>query len=286
MCGGSQAAKARGCNPRIPGFESQPPLEMAKILIKKGKKEYIKEIGKEVTVSKPRYYYVADTTKDFHTSEGIIAKKDLRKKDGSVVTTNTNKEFVVFSSNFSDDFRRIKRIPQIIPIKDIGIIIAETGIGKQSRVVDAGTGSGALACFIAHFAKEVASYEIKKEHLDIAKQNVRELGLKNVKLKNKNIYREIDEKGIDLVVLDLPEPWNAIRSAEKALKVGGYLVSYSPTVPQVMDFVSTISNNPKFIVIKTIEIFERKWDVYQRKVRPKSEGIGHSGFLTFVRKIS
>ena len=25
-CGGGQAAKARGCNPLIPGFKSQPPL--------------------------------------------------------------------------------------------------------------------------------------------------------------------------------------------------------------------------------------------------------------------
>ena len=259
---------------------------MPKILIKKGKREYIKEIGKEVTVSKPRYYYVEDPAKDFHTTEGIISKKDLKKKDGSIVKTNTGKEFLVFSSSFIDDYRRIKRIPQIIPLKDIGIIAAETGIGKQSRVVDAGTGSGALACFIAHLVKEVISYEINKEYIQIAKQNIKQLGLKNVKVKEKNIYKEIDEKDLDLVVLDLPEPWNAIRSAEKALKVGGFLVSYSPTIPQVMDFVNTISNNPNFIVIKTIEMIERKWDVYQRKVRPKSEGIGHSGFLTFVRKIS
>ncbi len=259
---------------------------MAKVLIKKEKREYIKEIGREVTVSKPRYYYVEDLTKDYHTSEGIIAKKDLKKKDGSVVKTSMNKEFVIFSSDFTDDFRKIKRIPQIIPLKDMGVIISETGIGKQSKVVDAGTGSGAVACFLGHLVKEVVSYDIKKEHVDIAKQNVKMLGLKNVKIKNKDIYRDVDEKDVDLFMLDIPEPWNAIRSAEKALKVGGYVVSYSPTIPQVMDFVNTISKSPKFFVIKTIEMIERKWDVYQRKVRPKSAGIGHSGFLTFVRRIS
>jgi tRNA (adenine57-N1/adenine58-N1)-methyltransferase len=197
-----------------------------------------------------------------------------------------NKEFVVFSSDFSDDFRKIKRLPQIIPLKDIGVIISETGIGKQSRVLDSGTGSGAVACFLGHLVKEVVSYDIKKEHVDIAKKNVKMLKLKNVKIKNKNIYKDVDEKDMDLFVLDVPEPWNAIRSAEKGLRVGGYLVSYSPTIPQVMDFVNTISGNKQFIIIKTIEIIERKWDVYQRKVRPKSSGIGHSGFLTFIRKIA
>jgi len=259
---------------------------MPKILIRKGKREYIKELGKEVTVAKPRYYYVLDPTKDYHTAEGIVAKKDLNKKDGTIVKTNTGKEFVVFASGFVDDYRKIKRLPQIIPLKDIGLIVAETGVGKQSRAVDAGTGSGALACFLGYHVKEVTSYDIKKEHIDIAKKNVKELGLKNVKIKNKNIYQGIDEKDIDLLVLDLPEPWNAIGSAEKSLKVGGFLVSYSPTIPQVMDFVNTIANNKNFIIIKTVEVIERKWDVYQRKVRPKSEGIGHSGFLTFVRKIS
>jgi tRNA (adenine57-N1/adenine58-N1)-methyltransferase len=259
---------------------------MAKILIRKAKREYVKELDKEVTISKPRYYFVEDATKDYHTAEGIVTKKDLKKKDGSLVKTNTNKEFVVFSSSFTDEYRKIKRLPQIIPLKDIGLIIAETGIGKQSRVVDAGTGSGAVACLLGHLVKEVASYDIRKEHAQIAKQNVKNLGLKNVKIKNKNIYKDIDEKDADLLMLDLPEPWNAIRSAEKALKVGGFIVSYSPTIPQVMDFVNTISSNPKFIVLKTSEIIERNWDVYGRKVRPKSSGIGHSGFLTFVRRIS
>lgn len=259
---------------------------MPKVLIRKERKEYVKEIDKEVTVAKPRYYFVEDASKDYHTADGVIAKKDLKKKDGSIVKTNTGKEFLVFSSDFSDEYRKIRRLPQIIPLKDIGIIIAETGIGKQSKVVDAGTGSGAAACFLAHLVKEVVSYDIKKEHVQIARENVKRLGLKNIKIKNKNIYKEVNEKDADLFVLDVPEPWNAISSADKALKVGGYLVSYSPTIPQVMDFVNTIANNPKFIVTKTIEAIERKWDVYRRKVRPKSSGIGHSGFLTFARKIS
>ena len=259
---------------------------MAKLLVKKEKKEFIKEINKEVTISKQRAYYVSDISNDFHGAEGVVKKKDLKKKDGSVVKTNTNKEFIVLSSSFIDDYKRIKRGPQIIPLKDIGVIIAETGLGKKSRVLEAGTGSGAVACFLANFVKEVISYDIKKEHVQIAKENVKHLGFKNVTIKNKNIYKEVDAVDADLLILDLPEPWNAIRSAEKALKIGGFIVSYSPTIPQVIDFANTISTSKNFIVQKTIEIIQRSWDVRERKVRPKSSGIGHSGFLTFVRRVS
>ena len=258
---------------------------MAKVLIKKGKKEFIKELNKEVLVVKPATYYVKDPDKDYHTTDGVISKKDLSKKDGSIIKTNNEKEFTIFTSSFPDDFRKIGRSAQIIPLKDIGLIIAETGINKNSIVVDAGAGSGALACFLANICKEVTTYEIRDDFCKIVNENKKFLNLKNLKVKEEDIYRGIEEKDVDLITLDLPSPWNAIKPAEKALKIGGYLVSYSPTVPQVMDFVSVISNNDNFLYIKTCEIIKRNWDVEGRKVRPKSEGIGHSGFLTFCRKI-
>jgi len=258
---------------------------MSKILIKKQKKQYIKELGKQVLISKERFYFAEDESKDFHCAEGVISKKDLKKKPGSKVKTNKGKEFTVINTQFIDLYKRIRRLPQIIPRKDIGLIIAETGINKQSKVVDSGSGSGGLCLFLANLVKELTSYEINEEYIKIVKENINFLGLKNIKIKNKNIYHGIDEKDVDLIVLDVPEPWNAIRSAEKALKIGGFLVSYSPSIPQVMDFVNTISKSDNFIVLKTVEVIERNWEVNERKVRPVSKSIGHSGFLTFVRRI-
>jgi tRNA (adenine57-N1/adenine58-N1)-methyltransferase len=111
------------------------------------------------------------------------------------------------------------------------------------------------------------------------------LGLKNVKIKNKDIYESIDEKNIDLVVLDVPEPWKAIGSAKKALKTGGFLVSYSPSIPQSIDFVNEINKDKDFVHVKTSEIIEREWEIDGRKVRPRSQAIGHSGFISFTRRI-
>jgi len=229
-------------------------------------------------------FYVKDASKDFHTEFGYVKAEDLARKDGSKVITNTGREFAVFSSSFADDYKKIKRAPQIIPLKDVGAIVSETGLGKKSKVVDAGTGSGALAFFLANITKQVASYEIRQDFFEIAIKNKEFLGIKNLTLKNKDVTLGIDEKNIDLVTLDLPAPWEAVKHAANALKAGGFLVSYSPTIPQVMDFIAEIKKN-NLAHMKTIEIIEREWDVDERKVRPKSQAIGHSGFLSFCRKI-
>ncbi|HJN57289.1 MAG: methyltransferase domain-containing protein [Candidatus Woesearchaeota archaeon] len=233
-----------------------------------------------------RKFLVNDNDKDLHTQFGYFKKEDLKKaKSGIKVVSNTGKEFTVFDSSFIDLYKRIKRGAQIIPLKDIGLILSETAINNKSVVVDAGSGSGALACFLANIAKEVISYEIREDFVKIVEHNIGYLGLKNVKVRNKNIYDGIDEKNVDLVVLDLPEPWKAAESAKNALKVGGFLISYSPSIPQTMDFVNTIRKYEDFVYLKTSEIIEREWEIDERKVRPRSQAIGHSGFISFARKI-
>ncbi len=230
-------------------------------------------------------FLVRDISRDYHTKYGFLKKEDLAGKSGSILS-NTGKLFFIFEPGFADLYRKIERMPQIIPIKDAALIIAETGINRKSRIVDAGAGSGALACIMGNIAREVAAYEIREDFLAVARKNAEMLGLKNVKIRHKSVYDGIDEKNIDVVTLDLPEPWKAIKPAEKALKAGGFLVSYSPTIPQVADFVNEIIKNRAFAHIKTVEITERDWEVSERKVRPKSQAIGHSGFLSFVRKLN
>ncbi|MBD3309869.1 methyltransferase domain-containing protein [Candidatus Woesearchaeota archaeon] len=245
----------------------------------------MEQIKKVLITKHGRKFYAKDLDKDLHTQFGYVKSADLRKaKDGSVVKSNTNYEFLIMTPSFIDIFRKIRRCPQIIPTKDVGLIIAETGINNKSRVLDAGTGSGALACMLANVAKEVFSYEVREDFFRIAEENLEFLGLKNVRLRNRDVYESISEKNIDLVVLDLPEPWKAVSHAEDALKVGGFLVNYSPTIPQVMDFRQSLDKKG-LIHLKTVEVSEREWELEGRKVRPRSKEIGHSGFLTFCRKI-
>ena len=229
-----------------------------------------------------KFYYKGE---DLHTQYGCIRKAEIEKaKPGDMLKTNTGKEMLITDGCFMDYYAKIKRGAQIIPLKDIGAIVANTGINKNSRVVEAGSGSGALCCFLANIVEHVYTYEIREDFAKIVKKNIVSLGLKNVTQKEKDIYESIDEKDIDLVVLDLPEPWKVVPHA-KALKHGGFLVSYSPCTPQVSDFTEAVSKSDGLIYIKTIEIMEREWDFSGRKVRPKSQAIGHSGFLSFVRRV-
>ncbi len=259
---------------------------MPKILIGRGKKEYIPELDREVITVKALRYYLTDLSRDFHTKYGFISKKDLKKKDGSKVKSSMGKEFVIFTSQFADNFRKLRRAPQTVIAKDFGQIIAETGLGKEDVVVDAGTGAGALACALANICKKVVSYETRQEHIDVAKENIDFLGIKNVAIKNKDIAKGIDEKNVDLVTLDVPEPWQAITSVHKALKIGGWLVAYTPTIIQASQFVDALEKNESFLFDSTIEIIKRNWIVEGRRLRPSSAEIGHTAFLTFIRKIS
>lgn len=228
-------------------------------------------------------FFVPDITKDYHCQFGYFKKADLKKKSGTI-KSNTGKEMLIFEPSFADLYRRIKRSAQIVPLKDIGAIVAETGIGKDSVVVDSGSGSGAMACFLAHLVKRVHTFDIREDFMEIAKMNIEKLGLKNVTIKKQDAYENVPVKDADLVFLDLPEPWLAVENALVALKAGGYLVSYSPTIPQIMDFSNAVRKRDDAALIKVTETIERQWECNDRKVRPKSNTM-HSGFIAYARKM-
>ena len=258
-------------------------MKKAKILVRKGKKQFIEDLDREVTTVRERRFYIYDFSRDFSTPYGMIRKEDLKKT--GVVTSSQNKEFNIFDASFIDDYKRIRRLPQIIPLKDIGYIIAKTGIGPGSIVVEGGTGSGALAIMLARVCKQVYSYDVEMKHLDIAKDNIKRLGIRNITLTNQSLYNRIDVKKADIFCLDLPSPWKALENAKNVLRPGGFVVSYSPTIMQTADFVNAMAGMPEFIHLSTVEVIERQWEVEKRKVRPRSKTIIHSGFITTGRRI-
>lgn len=225
--------------------------------------------------------YLRDTEQDYHCKFGLVKQEEL--KDG-LVKTNKDTQLNVIPADFSDNFNKLKRAPQIIPKKDIGLILTECGINNESIVVEAGSGSGASGVFLASHCKKLYTYDIREDHLKIAESNYENFNLKNVEFKIHDIYTGIPVDNVDVILLDVPAPWEVIKHAQVALKQGGHLVNYSPTIPQVMDFVNSLGE--EFYHVKTIELIQREWEVSGRKVRPKTfQELGHSGFLSFVRKL-
>ena len=53
----------------------------------------------------------------------------------------------------------------------------------------------------------------------------------------RDIYEGIEERGVDRVVLDVPEPWRVVPHAAESLVDGGLFVAYIPTTLQLHEVV-------------------------------------------------
>lgn len=222
---------------------------------------------------------------DLHNQFGRINEKDIiNAKSGSHVKSNIGKEFLVLDASMLDNLEKIKRGPAVMIAKDIGWLLVNTGIDKESTVLEAGSGSGMLTVNLARFCKKVVSYERNKEFYEIAKSNIENLELKNVTIKNKDVDNEIDEKELDACFLDMLEPWLALKNVHNALKPAGYVACYVTNVNQLSKIVEELGKTG-FMMERAAEIIEREWHVEGMKVRPVSSIIGHTGFLTIARKI-
>ncbi len=218
---------------------------------------------------------------DLHTLYGVVKEKDILL--GGDVMSHLGKKFLSFDAGFVDNILKLKKGPAFMTLKDIGVIISRIGICKESKIVEAGSGSGVLTSSLAQMSNHVTSYEYVQDHLNIAQKNLISLGLK-AELKLQDIYQGIDEKNIDVLILDLAEPWKVLEHGVKALKSGGIFVSFVPQITQVIQLVEE-SLKFSYYFEECVENLERSWYVEGKKVRPHNQMLGHTGFLVFLRKI-
>ncbi|MGB9756602.1 MAG: tRNA (adenine-N1)-methyltransferase [Candidatus Bathyarchaeales archaeon] len=234
------------------------------------------------------YLVKAEAGKSFHTHKGFIKFDDLIGKEyGSTVLSNLGYEFKALKPLLRDFIMKSVRKTQITYPKDIALIIMFSGIGPGSHVVEAGTGTGALTTALAHYVKpegKVFSYEVREEFQKTAEKNLRRAGLIDfVELKNKDITVGIDESDVDAVILDLATPWLVIPHAYNVLKPCGTIVSFSPTIDQVVKTVEALKENG-FVDVETVECLMRGMQVERGKTRPQTLMTGHTGYITFARK--
>lgn len=250
--------------------------------------EKVKEGSYVLLLGKERNFLLkVEKNKKFHCDEGIIDMENIIGKSyGSIIKTHINKEFVLIKPTIIDFLnKKARMMPQAIRPKDAALIIAFTGINEKAKIVEAGTGSAWLTLFLASYCKKgkIYSYEIRKDFFENAKKNVKESGLKNIILKNKDITKGIEEKNVDMVVLDMINAENVVKEAFRVLKPGCWLVVYSPYIEQVKKVIEEIKKY-NFTQISTVENILRYWDVRQHTL-PQRRGLMHTGFLTFARKI-
>jgi len=184
----------------------------------------------------------------------------------------------------SDLQSNLKRGPQIISPKDAAWIIYKSGISTGDTVIEAGSGSGALTLGLAQSIApkgKVITFENHSSHFKIAKRNI-DMSPWNdlVDIRNEELNDDTEIIPASSIILDLPNPWDIISWAQKSIRVGGFLISYVPTVNQVQKLIDSMENWKE---IDTVETIQRTWQSKSNALRPQSNMIGHTGFIISAR---
>ena len=234
------------------------------------------------------YLIKAVKGKDFHTHKGFVQLGELIGREyGTRIRSNLGVEFVALKPSLRDYMFKMSRRTQIVYPKDVGLIIVLGNVQPGSRVVEAGTGTGALTTALAHYVKplgRIYSYEIRQEFVETAAKNLEKAGvIEYVELRNKDITQGIEEKDLDAVILDMATPWLVVPHAQSALMGSGTLVSFSPTIDQVVKTSEALEENG-FVDIETVECLVRRMQIERGKTRPETLMTGHTGYITSARK--
>jgi tRNA (adenine57-N1/adenine58-N1)-methyltransferase len=225
------------------------------------------------------------------THHGYVPHAEvIGREPGVALITSKGKELFVFRPTLVDFTMNMPRKSGIIYPKDTAYILLWADVRPGSRVVAGGVGSGALLLALARQVGPsgfVWGYDVRQDMLDFAARNLREfLGeTGNLALSLRDVYERIDERQVDSVILDVPEPWRAVDQAALALRPGGVFVAYVPTIRQAESLTAALRGSNRFGLVETVEILVRNWHIRNRSVRPNHRMVGHTGFLTIARQI-
>ena len=203
-------------------------------------------------------------------------------------------EFRVVRATLPQYARTMQRHAQIIYPKDTALLVAYADVFPGATVVEGGYGSGALSLALlraigpASLGGRLVTYELRVEAKNRADKNVRAyLGEQpHHEVRLADIYQGIEERGVDRVVLDVPEPWDVIAHAATALRPGGVFAAYVPTTLQLHRLVLALAASKRFLPADSLETIERPWFVSPQSCRPEQKIIGHTGFLCFARSVA
>ncbi|MBI2890449.1 MAG: tRNA (adenine-N1)-methyltransferase [Nitrospirae bacterium] len=234
------------------------------------------------------YLKIVRPGEKFHTHKGIIAIDEvIGRSYGDVIRTHTGEPVVLLEPTLEDVMMKIQRRTQIIYPKEAAMIVLKTGLREGYRVLEVGSGTGALTLALANAVGEagrVFAYDRVAERLEKARDNLRWMGMTNtIEFKPANEPDRYDEREVDVAVVDIPEPWTVVGPVYESLKGGGRWVSLSPTYNQVERAAIALEEGG-FVFLETIEVLTRTILARSGRTRPFERMVGHTGFLTFGRK--
>jgi tRNA (adenine57-N1/adenine58-N1)-methyltransferase catalytic subunit len=231
-------------------------------------------------IGEGREFFVKAGPGKLSTDKGQLELESLvGKSGGDIIETHNGAKFTVRIPRPTDFFSHGKRSGAPMLPKDIGLVIAYTGMNHNDDVLDAGTGSGIAAIYFAGVAKTVKTYELRPEFSTLAMKNITEAKLTNVEAVAADFMAA--EGSFDVVHLDMQVQPEHIRHAFSLLRSGGYLAVYTPFLEQMAIVVDGATE--LFTEVHTHELIEREMTRSKRGTRP-STSVCHSGYVTIARK--
>jgi len=227
--------------------------------------------------------------KEFHTHKGFIKTDDIiGLPQGSEVKSSLGETFWVLKPTTHDFIMHSARRTQIMYPKDIGLIILKLSLSSGKKVLEIGTGSGAMTVSAATAVKpdgHVHTYEARGEFADMAERNLRRAAVADyVTVHRSDANLGIDGEDFDAAIIDVGDPWPLIPLVHKALSGGAPLVSFSPTMNQVERSTELLGKSG-FVNVHTLECFIREIRAERGKTRPATIMVGHTGYVTFAQKV-
>jgi tRNA (adenine57-N1/adenine58-N1)-methyltransferase len=225
----------------------------------------------------------------FQSHRGVIKHDDMIGRTwGTEITSHNGNVFFLLQPSLADLLKELKRSSQILYPKDIGYVMVTLGIGPGMHVLEAGTGSGALTCAFAYMVGpqgRVTSYDIREEMQVVARSNLRLLDLEDrVSLKLRDIGQGVEERDVDALFLDLPNPFDYVAQVREAMKPGGFFGCILPTTNQVEKMLIALRQH-NFAFIDVCETLLRYYKSEPSRFRPVDRMVAHTGFLIFARPV-
>ena len=241
-----------------------------------------------IDAKKRRYLFTLKIGGEFHTHSGFLNHSEMvGNHEGAVLRSTKGAEYIILRPTLEDFVIQMPRGAQVIYPKDLAPICMMADIYPQVKVFESGLGSGALSMTMLRYGAIITGYELREDFANRAQTNVREFlgvdALKNYNVSIRDAYAGISESDFDRMVLDLPEPWQVVPHAQKCLRRGALLVSYSPSITQATKMHETMRDG--WLDHRTLEVLHRTWHIESPSVRPDHRMVAHTGFLTSARFI-
>lgn len=214
----------------------------------------------------------------------------IGRPEGVSVLNHRGEPFLVLRPSYAELIPSLPRRAQPIYPKDVGVLLLWGDVGPGMQVVEIGTGPGALTLALLRAVGptgRLTSYEIREDFAGHARDNVARFHgpAPEWTLRVQDAALGLAERDTDRVVVDVPEPWHLLDPIAAALRPGGIVSCFVPTLLQVKSIADALLAHPAFGHVSTVEAFLRDWHVEGRSIRPAHRMVAHTGLLVFARRI-